>query len=277
MNTVEIIKAALDDMTRSERQVASYYLSHPNDFAFCTLDEIAAKVDTSTTSVLRFGRRIGFRGYKDLQQAARQQISFQPQLPDKFQRSMDRSDDLLVRVVGRGIQCIQDTFQALDKDQLKEAVSLLCKARNVYTFGMRESYSLAHYGFTRLLSVRPGVELMQAGNNGQIETLLNMGKDDACLVFLFHRYTQQTIRILELLAQQGVPVILVTDPPCAQVESLARVILHCVVDRGGIKNSAAAPAVLMDYLCEAVAAQMGEQALEHMKNAEALFRQGGIL
>lgn len=277
MNTVEIIKTALDDMTRSERQVASYYLSHPNDFAFCTLDEIAAKVDTSTTSVLRFCRRIGFKGYKDLQQAARQQISFQPQLPDKFQRAMDRSDDLLVCVVGRGIQCIQDTFQTLDKDQLNEAVCLLCKARNVYTFGMRESYSLAHYGFTRLLSVRPGVELMQVGNNGQIETLLNLGKDDVCLVFLFHRYTQQTIRILELLAQQGVPVILVTDPPYAELASFAEVILHCVVDRGGIKNSAAAPVVLMDYLCEALAAQMGERALEHMKNAEALFRQGGIL
>lgn len=277
MNTVEIIKSALDDMTRSERQVASYYLSHPNDFAFCTLDDIAGRVDTSTTSVLRFCRKIGFRGYKDLQQAAQQQISIQPQLPDKFQRSMDHSDDLLVRVVGRGIQCIQDAFQGLNKQQLGEAVSLLCKARNVYTFGMRESYSLAHYGFTRLLSVRPGVKILEAGNNGQVETLLNMGKGDVCLVFLFHRYTQQSIKVLELLAQQGVKVILVTDPPCAEVASFAEVILHCVVDRGGIKNSAAAPVILMDYLCEAVAAQMGERALEHMKNAEALFRQGGIL
>ena len=277
MSIVETIKDVLDDMTRSERQVAIYYLAKPNDFAFCTLDAIAGKIDTSTTSVLRFCRRIGFQGYKDLQQAARQQISLQPQLPDKFLRSMDDTDDMLLRTVGRDIQCIRDTFQNIVKSEIDKAVSLICDARNLYTFGMRESYCLAHYGYTRLLSVRPGVELLQAGNNGQIESLLNMNAQDVCLVFLFHRYTQQTIRILELLAQRGVSVILVTDPPCSDVESLAQVILPCVVDRGGIKNSSAAPVVLMDHLCDAVAAQLGEVSLEHMKHIETLFRQGEVL
>ena len=277
MNTVEIIKDALDDMTRSERQVATYYLANPNDFAFCTLDAIAGKIDTSTTSVLRFCRRIGFQGYKDLQQAARQQISLQPQLPDKFLRSMDNADDLLVRIVSRDIQCIRDTFQNLSPMDILQAVSLICGARNLYMFGMRESYCLAHYGYTRLLSVRPGVELLQAGSNGQIESILNMNAQDVCVAFLFHRYTQQTIRILELLARRGVSVILVTDPPYSDVESLAEVILPCVVDRGGIKNSSAAPVVLLDYLCDAVAAQLGEAALEHMNHVETLFRQGEVL
>ena len=40
--------------------MASYFLGHSNDFAFCTLDKIAATMDTSTTSVIRFCRRLGF-------------------------------------------------------------------------------------------------------------------------------------------------------------------------------------------------------------------------
>ena len=277
MNTVDIIKEILDDLTRSERQVATYYLAHPNDFAFCTLDGIAGKIDTSTTSVLRFCRRIGFQGYKDLQQATRQQISLQPPLPDKFLRAKDDDDDLILRTVGRDVQCIRDTFQGLPVQDLARAVSMISDARRVYTFGMRESYSLAHYGYTRLLSVRPGVEILQAGSNGQIESLLNINSQDVCVIFLFHRYTQQTISIMELLHRQQVPVVLVTDPPNTDVEKLADVILNCAVDRGGLKNSAAAPVVLMDYLCDSVAAQLGDDALEHMKNAEILFRQGGIL
>ena len=277
MNTVEIIKDAMDDMTRSERQVATYYLAHPNDFAFCTLDGIAGKIDTSTTSVLRFCRRIGFQGYKDLQQAARQQISFQPPLPDKFLRAKDEADDLILRTVGRDIQCIRDTFQGLQEQDLSRAVNMISYARRVYTFGMRESYSLAHYSYTRLLSVRPGVQILQAGNNGQIESLLNLDSQDVCVIYLFHRYTQQTLSIMELLRMQKVPVVLITDPPNTDVEKLADVILNCAVDRGGLKNSAAAPVVLMDYLCDGVAAQLGDAALGHMKNAETLFRQGGIL
>ena len=95
--------------------------------------------------------------------------------------------------------------------------------------------------------------------------------------FLFHRYTRQTVKLLELLKQQRVSVILVTDPPYEDIAKNAEVLLPCLVDCGGIKNTAVAPVVLMDYLCDAVAAKLGDRSLEYMKNAEALFRQGEIL
>ena len=277
MNIVETIKSALDDMTRAERQVASYYLGHPNDFAFCTLDAIAQKADTSTTSVLRFCRRIGFVGYKDFQQAVQQGISIQPQLPDKFQRSVDRGDDLLLRVIGRDIQCIQDTFRDLQEETARKATELIATGQRVYTFGMRESYALAHYAYSRLLSVRPGVELLRAGTNGEIENLLSLGKEDVCLVFLFHRYTRQSIQILEFLAQRGCKLIVVTNPPLDQIESFANIVLPCHVDCGGIKNTSVAPVVLMDYLCDAVASQLGDAALAYMRDTENLFRLSDVL
>ena len=276
MNIVEIIKDSLDDMTRSERQVASYYLAQPNDFAFCTLDAIAGKIDTSTTSVLRFSRRIGFKGYKDFQQAVQAQISIQPQLPDKFRRSLDTGTNLLLQKVARDVQCIQETFAGMDEEQISRALTLVSEAKRVFTFGSRESYALAHYAYTRLLSVRPDVSVLQAAS-GQIESVLSLGEGDACVVFLFHRYTRQTVKLLELLKQQRVSVILVTDPPYEDIAKNAEVLLPCLVDCGGIKNTAVAPVVLMDYLCDAVAAKLGDRSLEYMKNAEALFRQGEIL
>lgn len=276
MNIVEIIKDSLDDMTRSERQVASHYLAHPNDFAFCTLDSIAERIDTSTTSVLRFTRRIGFKGYKDFQQAVQAQISIQPQLPDKFQRSLDTSTNLLLQKVARDVQCIQETFAGMDEEQISRALTLVSEAKRVFTFGSRESYALAHYAYTRLLSVRPDVSVLQAAS-GQIESVLSLGEGDVCVVFLFHRYTRQTVKLLELLKQQRVSVILVTDPPYEDIAKNAEVLLPCLVDCGGIKNTSVAPVVLMDYLCDAVAAKLGDKSLEYMKNTEALFRLGDVL
>ena len=276
MNIVEIIKDALDDMTRSERQVASHYLAHPNDFAFCTLDTIAEKIDTSTTSVLRFSRRIGFKGYKDFQQAVQSQINLQPQLPEKFQRSLNRGPNMLLHKVARDVQCIQETFENMDEQKVAAAVALVSEAKRVFTFGSRESFALAHYAYTRFASVRPDVSMLQT-QSGQIESVLSLGRGDVCIVFLFHRYTRQTVKILELMAKREVSVILVTDPPYEDLEKTAQILLPCLVDCAGIKNTAAAPIVLMDYLCDAVAAKLGDRSLEHMKNAEALFRLGDVL
>ena len=277
MNTVDIIKDALEDMTRAERQVASYYLGHPNDFAFCTLDGIAQKADTSTTSVLRFCRRIGFVGYKDFQLSVQSQLSGQPQLPDKYQRAVDQQDNLLNLTVMRDVQCIQDTFRDLTEEMTVKAVELLCTCRQVYTFGMRESSALSHYAYSRLLSVRPGLQMLREVGNGEVETLLNMGREDVCLVFLFHRYTRKTLKVLELLKDRGVQVILVTNPPTEEVQSMADVLIPCHVECGGIKNTAVAPVVLMDYFCDAVAAKLGDTALSHMKDSEKLFRISEIL
>ena len=184
---------------------------------------------------------------------------------------------MLRRTVGQGIQCISDTFRSISEQELERAVEFLCNAKKVFTFGMRESFALAHYAYTRLLSVRQRVCLLQAGVNEQIETLLDAETTDVCLVFLFHRYTRQSIRILELLKERNVPVILVTNEPCDLLEGLAQVLLPCQVDCGGIKNSAVAPIVLLDYFCGAVAAELGEESLAHMRACEELFRSGGTL
>ena len=279
MSIVETIKNNLDDMTRSERQVATHYLGHAVDFAFCTLDSIAAKVDTSSTSVLRFCRRLGFEGFKDFQQAVRLQLHGLPELPDKFHRTVQErdGDDLFARTVAQDIHCLHESLESLSSEALTQAVELLSRARRVYTFGMKESFAPAHYAYTRLLTVRPDVQLFTGGCSGEIESMLTMTGKDVCLVFLFHRYTRQSLQILELLHHRGIPVILVTDTPSDRLETYAQVLLPCRVDHGGIKNTAIVPIVLCDYFCDAVAAATGDDALQYMQQTEELFRFGSVL
>ena len=122
MSIVETIKNNLDDMTRSERQVATHYLGDAVDFAFCTLDSIAAKVDTSSTSVLRFCRRLGFEGFKDFQQAVRLQLHGLPELPDKFHRTVQErdGDDLFARTVAQDIHCLHESLENLSLEALTQ-------------------------------------------------------------------------------------------------------------------------------------------------------------
>lgn len=279
MGVVELIKIELEGMTRSERQVAAYALGHMNDIAFFTLEELAEQTDVSTTSVLRFCRRLGYAGFKQFQQTVRADLKYSPDLLDKFHRTTDNQleNALLAQTVQQGIRCIQQTFRDLPFEMIEDAVGRIANARRVYTFGMRESQALAAYAYSRLLTVRGDVFLYQDGYSGNVEALLSLGKEDAFIVYLFHRYTRQTLRLLEILKKQGVQVILVTSPPVDAVARFASVLLPCQVDGGGIKNSALAPICLADYLCNAVAMVNAEDTLQRMKLSEELFRTSGTL
>ena len=279
MTIAEKIRQQLEEMTRSERQVAVYVLGHMSQIAFYTLDQVAQEVDTSTTSVLRFCRKLNYPGYKQFQQDVRNELKYSPNLPDKFQRTTQQQvrDSLLAQTISQGIQCLQQTFQELPYSNISEAVKRISEARRVYTFGMRESQALAMYAYSRLLTVRENVFLYSDGFTGNVESLLELGKEDVFLVYLFHRYTRRTLQLLEILKRQGVQVILVSSPPTDEVVRFATVLLSCQVDASGIKNSSLAPICIADYLCNAVAMLRGEKTLYRMKQSEDLFRCSELL
>ena len=279
MGVVDCIRTEMEKMTRSERRVAVVTLGHMNDVAFFTLDELARKADVSTTTVLRFCRRLEFVGFKQFQQAVRNDLKYSPDLLDKFHRTAENQpvNTLLSQTVQQGIRCIQQTFQEIPFELVDDAVKYISNARRVYTFGMRESQALAAYAYSRLLTVRGDVFLYQDGYAGNVESLLSLTEEDIFIVFLFHRYTSQTLRILEILKQRNVRVILITSPPVETVAQYATVLLPCQVDANGIKNSALAPICLADYLCNAMALVNAEATLQRMKQSEELFIQSEII
>ena len=279
MGIIELIRLKMEQMTRSEQRVALYILGHMNDIAFFTLDELVRQTDVSTTTVLRFCRRLDFDGFKQFQHTVRTDLKYSPDLLDKFHRTADNQleNTLLAQTVQQGIRCIQQSFREMPFEMVDDAVKRIAGARRVYTFGMRESQALAAYAYSRLLTVRGDVFLYQDGYTGNVEALLSSTDADVFVVFLFHRYTRQTLRILEVLKERNVQVILITSPPVEMVARFATVLLPCQVDANGIKNSALAPICLADYLCNAVAMVNAEATLQRIRQSEELFARSEII
>lgn len=275
MNIAETIKANLCQMTKSEHKIATHFLSNPNAFTFETLDNIAAEIDISTTSVIRFCRKIGFSGYKDFQDSVRNQFKYELTLPDKFNRAMNTETDHapLPKTIRNSIHCIEETFHNIPSTHITRATNAIMKAKRVFCFGLKESFALAHYAYTRFLTVRSDVFILSAGHSGEIESILSLGKDDTCIFFLFHRYTKPAPKILEILKKQGATIILITSPPYDELQTNATILLPCYVDINGIKNSAVAPICLTDHLCNVIVASSGEKTLDYMKKSEILFKE----
>ena len=185
MCIIELIKTKMEQMTRSEQRVALYILGHANDIAFFTLDELARQTDVSTTTVLRFCRRLDFDGFKQFQHTVRTDLKHNPDLLDKFHRTADNQmeNTLLTQTVQHGIRCIQQTFHEMPVEVIDDAVKRIAGARRVYTFGMRESQALAAYTYSRLLTVRGDVFFYQDGYTGNVEALLSSTDADVFVVF----------------------------------------------------------------------------------------------
>src|SRR5947199_1260699 len=65
------IRARFDDFSRSQKDVAQYIVDHLDEAAFQTAEELARRASTSSSTVVRFSQALGFEGFPELQQAAR--------------------------------------------------------------------------------------------------------------------------------------------------------------------------------------------------------------
>ena len=78
------IQARFDECSRSQKDVAQYIVDHLDEAAFQTAEELARRASTSSSTVVRFSQALGFEGFPELQQAARDEYRRRP--PGLWQR-----------------------------------------------------------------------------------------------------------------------------------------------------------------------------------------------
>src|SRR5437764_15427877 len=74
------IRSRFDDFSRSQKDVAQYIVDHLDEAAFQTAEELARRACTSSSTVVRFSQGLGFEGFPELQQAARDE--YRRRLPE---------------------------------------------------------------------------------------------------------------------------------------------------------------------------------------------------
>src|SRR5256714_13060024 len=62
-----------DEFSRSQKDVAQYIVDHLDEAAFQTAEALARRANTSSSTVVRFSQALGFEGFPELQQAAREE------------------------------------------------------------------------------------------------------------------------------------------------------------------------------------------------------------
>src|SRR3979411_141914 len=72
------IRERFEEFSRSQKDVARYIVDHLEEAAFLTAEELARRASTSSSTGVRFSQALGFEGFPELQQAARDEYSRRP-------------------------------------------------------------------------------------------------------------------------------------------------------------------------------------------------------
>ena len=269
------MRAALSDLTRAERQLATHILRHYPVAALGSITALAKAAEVSTPTVVRLCQKLGFKGYPDYQGALRGEVEAMLVSPiAKHDRWAGGVPDthILNRFADAVVANLQATLGQIDHAEFDSAAALLAdNGRRIFAMGGRITHAMADYFVTLMKVVRPDVTLLSDMSNTWPPALLDMRQGDVLLVFDIRRYENSVLQLVELAVEQGAEVILITDRWVSPAAAHARFTLSCDIEAPSAWDSTVSILVLVETLLAAVQDLTWTRTEERMKRLETLY------
>jgi DNA-binding MurR/RpiR family transcriptional regulator len=270
------LRGILPSLSPSEARVAMAAIDDPAGTAASTIGELAQRCGTSETTVIRLCRSTGFGGYPEfrLSLAAAAAASVEDEYLSGEILPSDTTEEILRKVTGADARAITETAEHVSIRSLEEAAEAIIAAGRIELFGAVASsfvaqdlqYKLYRIGLTVNCFIDP---------HAAIPAAALLGPGDVALGLSHSGSTKDTIRFLEVAADNGATTIAITNHPRAPIRRTADIIVTTAARettfRSGAMASRIAQLTLVDVLFVLVTqsrVDVAMDALQHTYDAE---------
>ncbi|HTV69055.1 MAG TPA: MurR/RpiR family transcriptional regulator [Rhizobiaceae bacterium] len=234
-------------------QVAAYALDNPDEIAFGTAASIAASAGVQPSTLIRFAQHLGYDGFTSLQSVFRQRLrgrtlSYEERLTALRQGPHEgpESRTVLNGFVSASQKSLDAILHSMSDRLLEEAVSVLAKAETIYVLARRRSYPVASYMAYAFGKLKIRSQIIESAAGLDPEILSFATPRDAVVAVSFSPYATGTIDAARTLAEQGVPVVAITDSAFSPLAQTAKIWFEVAeADCAGFRSLSATMALAM--------------------------------
>jgi DNA-binding MurR/RpiR family transcriptional regulator len=254
-----LVRAVLPELAPAERRIATAVMDQPGVVAGQTITELAKSCATSATTVVRFCRAIGVRGYPELRLGLAAAVGEAARGRGLLTGDID-ADDPLEQVVEKishaDAVAIEETAAQLDLDVVRAVVDAMATARRIDCYGVGASgfvaldlqQKLQRIGLPAFAWPDPHMALTSAAL---------LAKGDLAIAMSHTGATIDTIDALEVAKRGGASTVALTNFPGSHLALVADLTLTTAARettfRSGAMASRIAQLTVVDVLFVALA------------------------
>jgi len=271
----QMIVEQMEDLTRSERQIATLLLQDYPVAGLQSITRLAEGAGVSTPTVIRMARKLGFDGFTDLQEQLRQEAAEQIRKPVSKREAWaaQASEQHVLNLFAKAISDnLRHTLARIDAAAFDNVATMLADtARHVYIAGGRITRSNADYLFNHLQIIRPNVTHLSRSSNVWPQYLLDMGRDAILILFDIRRYESDLLKLARLARERGATIILFTDQWGSPISKEADVTFNALVEAPSAWDSTIAIMLIVEALVAQTQSARWDDSRERIEELESMF------
>ena len=263
---LQILRDKYPSLTKNQRHIVEYMLSHCLEMSYMSLKEAAARTGVSEVSVLNLCTALGFGSYTALRDAFRREVARIytrgiDLLPDSSSHSSPVTPrDHVRHLCGLQLDNWLSSIQSLDMDELYACARSLLMARTVFIFGHDASRIPAEYLAHRLSFFQIRSIAVKPGDVDEVRSLLaSVSSGDHVVFFSFLPYYTHLSKIAGFVRMQGASVITITDGLDSPAVVKGGKTILCKTHLPYNFNGLSAPMAIIEVLVCCLAKELGKK------------------
>ena len=254
MTLSSYIRDRFEEFSRSQKDVARYIVDHLEEAAFQTAEELARRADTSSSTVVRFSQALGFEGFPELQEAARDEYKRRSHAPAAPPASGSR-----VRAADARQQRVRDRARDRPRqprrerapaglEDVQEVAGLITRAERIVMVGVDQMAFFASYlrHLLALLDLRARSSPPPARRRSR--ALPGSTRTTLVIAFCSGRPHALVLRAAKLARKRDCATVAISDASISELTKLSRPlpvllveqpVLHALARRAAVADPGA--------------------------------------
>lgn len=243
MNLILKIQSSYNQLTKAEKKVADYCLSHRDEIPYLSITDLADACEVGDTSVYRFCRTLKLEGYQEFKMKFSLSQNASNTITSVNINASDAVSDILAqKVLASHVSAIEETYQLLNSVELERVLDMLEQAEHVYFFGVGDSLLAAEEARNKFLRITQKVNCITDPHMQAVTASLTGEKD---LVFLisYSGATRDNVQTAKIAKEKGAKVVCISHFQKSPLTAYCDAVLLCgskegPLDRGSMSAKA---------------------------------------
>lgn len=268
--------ARTEELTAADRRLIDVIVADMHLAAFGNAAELAEAAQSSAATVVRSARRLGFAGWTELQEAARQEMRSAPRRATSRIR-VGASAPVKAQLVSIA-DSVGSMATVLDSETFARSVTLLASAkRTVWIASGHEASGIRTLFEDRLRAIRPGVRPVSGDRMIAARAALDIRPRDVLVVMDLARNDAALAELVEVAVAAGASVIGLLDSPAGTLGSQCEIVLPVVGPDVGPFDSYVPMLALVEALAAQVAVVLRDAAVDRLARLESTWERWGLI
>ncbi len=224
------ISDRFEDFSRSQKDVAQYIVDHLDEAAFQTAEALARRANTSSSTVVRFSQALGFEGFPELQQAAREEYRRRPPNDNGNAAlaaplfSLDQNE--FETALAADHVNVEETARKVSRSEVEAAIEVIAQADRLLIAGTDQMAFFASYLRHLLMLLDLRAELVASPSQEALGRLTRIDEDTVVVALTAGRPHPLITRTIKLARHRKARTVAIVDATLSEIAKLSQITLY---------------------------------------------------